>query len=325
MGTSRNGRGFTLVELLVVIAIIGLLVALLLPAVQAAREAARRTECSNNLKQLSLAMHHYEDAYKSIPGGNYGVFAGNSPYLSSHTVLTQFYELESLYIQLDLSKSPFQQPNYNVARYQPKTLICPSDPFPGKTQDMGWTNYHANAGTWCYINGWDGLFGPSTRRCGHDKLPPVRFGQVLDGLSNTAAYAEVINGPGTSSAVRTRYDCFEFGAPPSGTLAEARIAFNSKDWQTAAIPWSGDWRWRGYPWTEGTMWRNWYNHLLPPDRPCWRPNEWWRLVSPASSYHPEIVMVTLADASVRPVDNEVEPTVWQALGSRAGGEVAELP
>ena len=75
----RDATGFTLVELLVVIAIIGVLVALLLPAVQAARESARRTQCNNNLKQLSLAVILYEDAYKALPSGSTGGFSETSP------------------------------------------------------------------------------------------------------------------------------------------------------------------------------------------------------------------------------------------------------
>src|SRR5207244_1534802 len=112
---------------------------------------------------------------------------------------------------------------------------------------------------------------------------------VTDGTSTTAAVAEVANGwyTPTPNPPRTKLDCYEYGSTPIfSTLTAARSAFLARSWTTAGLAQlGGDWRFRGYPYSEGSPWRGWYNHLLPPNSPCWRPNNWWLIVSPASSYH----------------------------------------
>ncbi len=125
---THKRNGFTLVELLVVIAIIGILVGLLLPAVQAAREAARRMHCSNNLKQIGLAMHNYESAFKRFPSGN---LAGPSfsVGLSAHARLLPYMEQTSMYNMVDFNVA-YNHANNNAARMQNvATYICPSDNF----------------------------------------------------------------------------------------------------------------------------------------------------------------------------------------------------
>lgn len=331
-----HGLAFTLVELLVVIAIIGILVALLLPAVQAAREAARRSQCKNHLKQLGTALHNFESAHKKIPGGSLGTFTITAPYYSPHTVLLPYIEEASIYDEIELDGSPWDAENYFTARRQPEVLLCPSDDNDRDStdSDMGWTNYHANAGGWVRLNrAWDGVFGPEDdlvvqgRR--YAGIGQLGFREIVDGLSKTAAFAEVANGFGdipVSSAPKNKLaDCFEFGSSvPLGSPQEAWEALQARDWRTASIPWSSGWRWRGYPWTEGTMWRNWYNHLLPPNAVCWRPGEWWDIVSPPTSYHTGGAIVCLCDGSVRLVSASVDPVVWYATGTRAGEEPFSL-
>lgn len=320
----RDRMGFTLVELLVVIAIIAMLVALLLPAVQSAREAARRTQCINNLKQLGIALHSYESAF--------GVFPSGSPeaagYLSPQAQILPQIEESAVGQLLDVTKGPFDEPNYTAAASQPSIFLCPSDsqPLEGQT-DMGWTNYHGNCGTWVHITGWDGVFGPNYP-AGGDEMKALRIARLIDGTSKTAAFAEVLNGfgPNEDFAKHRLADCFESGSAGSNKILpeEARANFLAKDWETSSIPWGGSWRWRGYPWSEGTVWRGWYNHLLPPNQPCWQPGDWWKLVTPATSPHPGIVNVAMCDGSVRAVEEGIDPFVWQASGTRAGEEAVSL-
>nr|WP_044183156.1 DUF1559 domain-containing protein [Pirellula staleyi] len=319
---------FTLVELLVVIAIIGVLVALLLPAVQAAREAARRMSCSNNLKQVTLSLHNFESSYGILPAGEFkNPSTGTLTYLSPHALLSNYFEQGAYFSKLDLNVGPFTQPNYDATRLQPKTLLCPSDPHPGKNMDMGWTNYHVNAGSWVQATqNWDGSFGPHNDYAGGKRTGELAFSAITDGLSNTAAFAEVVNGAGDSGAPKTRFDCYEFGASPTGTMAQMRTALAAKDWKTATIPWSGGWRYRGYPWSEGSMWRSWYNHLTPPNSVCWLPDgDFYKIISPASSYHPGGAMVSMCDGSVRFVSETVNGDIWTAAGTRNGGESIALP
>ena len=324
--SSKRLVAFTLVELLVVIAIIGVLVALLLPAVQAAREAARRSQCVNNLKQLGLALHNYESARNEIPAGAFGTIGVTAGYFSPHALILPYLEATNIVNQMDIDMdaSPWSTENYVAANAQPPMLLCPSDENNRDSlgTDMGWTNYHGNAGSWAMLTKtWDGVFGNTFDADGIEGLKPLQFKQVVDGLSNTAAFAEVINGygPDTTASKDPLADCFEFGTAPTGSVEAARNAFLGKNWQTAQIPWGGEWRWKGYPWQEGTMWRNWYNHLLPPGSPAWRPGSWTGMVSPATSRHSGgVVNVAMCDGSVQTVTNDIDPDVWLQTGTRDG-------
>lgn len=324
---SKRKSAFTLVELLVVIAIIGILVALLLPAVQSAREAARRSSCQNNLKQLGLALHNYESAHKRFPAGQAMGFGvnGNQGCLGTLPMILPFIEESNLQDALDFSKGSYDQPNYTVTATQPEIIVCPSEQRQVNLE-AGWTNYHANAGSWSAIAGWDGVFGPIIEEAGHRPLQGIKLARILDGTSNTVALSEVRNGKASelsgSDQKDELTDCFDFGSAPSGNnLATVRAAFMNKDWRNASIPtYAGDfWRLRGHPWSEGTMWRTWYNHLLPPGSVCWRTdNEWWELVSPASSYHRGVINSVMCDGSVQSVSEDIDPDVWTNLGTRDG-------
>ncbi|WP_425617948.1 DUF1559 domain-containing protein [Anatilimnocola sp. NA78] len=317
---------FTLVELLVVIAIIGVLVALLLPAVQSAREAARRIQCSNHLKQVGLALHNFESTFKVLPAGQHQPTSAG--YLSPHALMANYYEQSGVANRMNLDTSPFSAQNMDAAATQPKFLICPSDPFPGRKEYMGWTNYHANAGTWVHLNGWDGVFGPSEAAAGYPAIGRLKFGDITDGLSNTCAFSEVVNGAGgLVNPPKSKFDCFEFGAAPAGPMTAARASFAAQNWETSTIPWTGTWRYRGYPWTEGSPWRNWYNHLNPPNKTCWVPggSDFWKIVSPAASMHPAGINTAMSDGSIRFVTDSVDAEVWAAAGSRNGEEVLQLP
>jgi prepilin-type processing-associated H-X9-DG protein len=180
------------------------------------------------------------------------------------------------------------------------------------------------------LKGWDGVFGAivEIKEERIKALPALRLAKITDGTSKTAALAEVVNGlspdPAPTAGGDPLADCFEYGGNPApiggGTLTLDRIRsfFLSRDWRTASIPWSGDWRYKGNPWTEGTMWRSWYNHLLPPNSVCWRPDSWWKLVTPAGSYHPGIANVVMVDGSVQSIEREIDANVWTDMGTRDG-------
>ena len=330
-------RGFTLIELLVVIAIIAILIGLLLPAVQKVREAAARMKCQNNLKQMSLATMNFEGVKGSLPGGAYS----GTGYFGPQAQILPYIEQSALYLQIDLTLGPYDGINPTVAAQRPTIFVCPSEAYlnpPNGLDTMGWGNYHANSGSWVSTaKTWDGVFGDATAETANTGttitipvLKPVRLAEITDGTSNTAMYAEVCNGPeprGTEP--RRKIDCFDAPSVTTTSVVAARSALMSMNWQQAAlIPYDavGPWRYRGYPWTEGSIFKGWYNHLLPPNYPCWRANsDWWQMVSPASSYHSGGANVCMCDGSVRFVNDNVDPNVWMAAGTRANGEPLNMP
>jgi prepilin-type N-terminal cleavage/methylation domain-containing protein/prepilin-type processing-associated H-X9-DG protein len=330
MSVGRNRRAFTLIELLVVIAIIAILIGLLLPAVQKVREAAARVKCQNNLKQMSLATMNYEGVKGVLPGGA----ATWNGYFNPSAQILPYIEQSALYTKFVLTLGPFDSPNDAAAAQRPPLFTCPSEAYPHLDTAMGWGNYHANCGTWVFgVGAWDGPFGPPVNETANtESLPgnaagikPVRLLDITDGTSTTAMYAEVANGLYDDTLPASKIaDCFTAGSVPSGSLTAARNALLAMNWQTAGIV-EGNWRYRGYPWSEGSSWRGWYNHLLPPNSPCWWPGDWWGMVSPASSYHTHGVNICMCDGSVKFVSDNIDVNVWTAAGSRNGGEPLQLP
>jgi len=204
MSTKR--RGFTLVELLVVIAIIGILIALLLPAVQAAREAARRSHCNNNLKQLGLGFHNYHDVYNTLMVGAYNCCWG-----TWKVSILPYIEQKSLFDRYCMAKFASNDPT-NVCRYSgasntPVTTTklpafeCPSD-MPNAPIGNIWShNYAINFGNTVYGQStFNGVIfqGAPFRNVGADgdKFGTFKFADIYDGLSNTMLAAEVQVGMG---------------------------------------------------------------------------------------------------------------------------------
>lgn len=332
-----RAAGFTLVELLVVIAIIGVLVALLLPAVQSAREASRRTQCQNHLKQFGLAMHNFESSVKRLPHGAESS-AIHGP--SAHAYLLPVMEQGNVFNQMDQSFAHGASAHANAAQHEsastvrPKVFQCPSDMNKFLGLVYGFTNYHSNWGSWVVapVRRWDGTFGPNFAVASAPPLPGIRLAEITDGTSNTAAFGEVCNGLAPSNnKLDRRTDCFEHTGTLSTTHVTARTTLRAANWQTAqtagAPGWGSPfWRWRGYPWREGSIWRTGYNHLLPPNSACWRPNaDWWQLITPPSSFHPNGTNICFADGSVRFINDTIDGDTFEAAGSRDGGETLTLP
>jgi prepilin-type N-terminal cleavage/methylation domain-containing protein/prepilin-type processing-associated H-X9-DG protein len=323
--------GFTLVELLVVIAIIGVLVALLLPAVQSAREASRRISCSNNIKQLGLALTNYHDTFLSYPCGSMQDSPTFGP--SALFFLLPYIEQNSIASMYDTGQTSgagvSSANNELAAAIRPKVFICPSEANKRPDTVLGWSNYHSNYGSHV-INPsgkrFDGPFCPCFDAGGATKRRAVRMAEVTDGTSNTSAIGEVCNGPPTANRIDKRTDCFEKTGSVPTDHPSLRSLLMGTNWQTAVTagqPGWGQpiWRWRGYPWREGSIWRTGYNHLLPPNAACWRVNaDWWQLATPPTSFHTNGVNLVFCDGSVRFANDNVDGNAFDALGSRDGGE-----
>ena len=195
MLTTRKLPGFTLVELLVVIAIIGVLVALILPAVQSAREAARRSSCGNNLRQLGLGLQNFESSLKNFPSSLRPATpnaAGQFDGWSAQAQVLPYLEQASLFEKIDFTLSYTAQ-SWPIAPTKVPTYLCPSEPR--KKQRLNATtglpehfplNYVANLGTWFVFNPTDRSGGQGAFR----PYDPLRAANMTDGLSNTLGFAE---------------------------------------------------------------------------------------------------------------------------------------
>lgn len=330
--------GFTLIELLVVIAIIGILVSLLLPAVQAAREAARRSQCSNNLKQMVLATHNYMDTFRCVPpfsclpppgasGGVWSLQARILPYLEQDN-------LQDL-IDFRLSYSDIvNAPNHaQVTKMRIPSYVCPSEikaveRAPSKATGVTHfpLNYGANLGTWL-------VFDPTTGRVGNGAFvinQRITDSAYIDGMSNTLAFAEIKAyqpnvKPGNPSGPNV--------PPPASAAVVAGYA------GSGAVSLTGH-----TEWVDGKVHETGVTVALSPNTKvlitgAGTPYDV-DLISKAEnsnntvptyaavtsrSYHPGVVQVSLTDGSVRSIPTTVDMTIWRAMGSRDGGEAVELP
>ena len=331
---------FTLVELLVVIAIIGILVALLLPAVQAAREAARRAQCTNHLKQIGIALHNYHDTFKTFPFGKGPSYPRAAAYArwSAHALLLPFLEQGSLHASIDFRFAPatpgmggvinfmpaYTNPgNINLAASQVRVpgFICPSD----ISTVSGWAgqnNYAANQGGWLCDRS-DSPGGPSDIAQSEVQtgvlyfLSQVRIADITDGTSNTLIFSEKLRGTGNPDR---RRDLFVI--PNQNSLAATYQTCSSINPLTTT-PLTSRW---GFSWVMGENCCTLYNHVSTPNTvscagqgfPGTMTNM--AMQVSANSAHPGGVTTLLCDSSVRFVPNTVDLTVWRSLGTRSGGE-----
>ncbi len=304
-------RGFTLIELLVVIAIIAILIALLLPAVQQAREAARRTQCRNNLKQLGLALHNYHDNFNCFPFGQ----QDSAKSYSAISQLLPYFDQAPLYSSIDFNL-PHNNPANNAARLtEIPALRCPSDfsnPLGGQG---GATNYMANKGTgviWLDPTGPNAGFQPQTGVMFFQSR--VRMRDILDGTTNTAAFSERVLADGNNGIVSPIADVFFSPAAPT-TPDQAVQICNAVDITNLANQFP---LFMGAPWMHG---QHTYLHInVPNSRSCgfFTVN---RANMPPSSRHTGGVHALLCDGSVRFVSDNVDLATWRAVGTREGNEV----
>jgi len=197
-------RAFTLTELLVVIAIIGTLVSLLLPAVQQARESGRRTQCTNNLRQLALAAQNFHDTYRKLPSSIRPAGLTPLPRISGHIQLLPLIEQKNAYDQYDQSRNWNDPVNANATKLVIRSFICPSTPEPkrldGLPEASPWTADIAAATDYSPTIGVDDRLQLANLvdYAGPGMLPKntePRLAQVTDGLSNTILYGESAGRP----------------------------------------------------------------------------------------------------------------------------------
>jgi prepilin-type processing-associated H-X9-DG protein len=210
---SGSSTGFTTVELLVVIAVIAILVAILLPAVQGAREASRRTQCRNGLKQLGLAIQNYESAFKRFPPGAVRVsFTTGDRYRMPFVAqILPYIEQSALYNQIDFSKSWHQSPNSSLLVKQVPIYLCPSDPTSGgqlTNPSEAYGNFGLNWGMNRYLD-LDGNGSTSNEPGGSVPMCSpfglnygAKFSRITDGTSHTLAMLEMLKGIGAGGVDR---------------------------------------------------------------------------------------------------------------------------
>jgi prepilin-type N-terminal cleavage/methylation domain-containing protein/prepilin-type processing-associated H-X9-DG protein len=351
-------RGFTLIELLVVIAIIAVLIGLLLPAVQAAREAARRAQCVNNLKQLGLAVHNYVDSNQVVPGFSQNLFEHGGAYWQNWpalwtTATLPYLEQAPLYNAINFHWGMWDNNNITVGVTRLAALICPSESQQQTPMNNYWgTNtYVGNIGGPACIMSFSGSIVPygsdgrgNNWAINNPNVGPVGLASFTDGTSNTALFSEKLIAPSASAATYS----------PGGRDAK-RVAFVSSMnvvWDTndsaSALAFVNQCKassgglvatGKAYDQFAGIIWNassarsmcnGGYTHFNTPNGlTCTAANTagavptsgGWNDAITATSNHPGGVQVCFGDGSVKFVKDTINPQVWWAIGSRNQGEV----
>jgi len=354
-------HAFTLIEVLVVIAIVVLLVAIMIPAVNMARQTAKRYECANHLRQIGLALHNYAKSLRVFPFGGGGCVARNPgkrcedwPVWSSLAMLLPYLDQRAVYNAINFDWATFGAPtdycwlaNSTAVARPLEVFLCPSDPMPAiarhrrpdpEGDQAGLCNYAACAGVDVHWLGTSGMF---------HKLSSTKPGDVSDGLSNTVAFSEILRGDSDRTSLSIRDTIMLQSWPVPGTSTDMNVwtpdnhVPNNPDVleryveqcdRAAPNSPAGNYNFSagGMLWSWGGMGHTMFNTVLTPNSPhydcsrnCFDCNAEWDGIHTARSLHPAGVNVLMADGSVRFISNNIDQRVWWALGTKAGGEKVE--
>jgi len=342
----KRKSGFTLIELLVVIAIIAILIALLLPAVQQAREAARRSQCKNNLKQLGLAMHNYHDVFNLFPQGNFastqnvgGGGLNSSPYqgFSAQAMLLPYLDQSALYNQLnfDVIVTDSTHPavtgglaNSVLRTRKIQAFLCPSDRASLNT--LAGNNYVVSGGPSLWwrqgVTNQVGLFNFGR---------PINVRDVTDGTSNVIAASESLKGDGTTAAASTvvtdKGNVVRGVSMSTIVFNYSSIPFLSQGVIDSAASSSGSGGYNGnarVEWITGTCGQTVFNTIATPNYPvpdniaCTTCTAYDNSgLFTARSRHTGGAQVLMADGSVRFAGDNIDLTSWQRLGHISDGNI----
>lgn len=293
----RRFRAFTLLELLVVITVIGVLIALLIPAVQMAREASRRVQCSNYLKQLALASLSYETASGTLPPSNvnsYSIHAHILPYLEQKPL----YDAMNFQFPADLASTSVNQTTQAIHL---NIFRCPSESSSG----TGGLNYPASLGLQLGYGKSTGPFGQ-------------QISSITDGLAFTVLFSEwSIGMDDGSSPLRFTYSLPEDYNVPSQIN---QLASACRD-LPSTVPGSLG---RGFTWAISGEDENLFSHVLSPgSRSCRNGSSSYGGAFTVGGTHTSLVNVAFGDGHVRPIGFGTQIFVWRALGTRSGGELLD--
>ena len=327
--------GFTLVELLVVIAIIGTLVSLLLPSVQAAREAARRSACHNNLRQIGLAIQNFENATKTFPPASWAPSTTGDPWSGQARILP-YIEGDSLFQKIDFSQNYSAASNKNlfppngVSAVKVDVLVCPSDANARQRLDAAGVPQHFPT-TYGLCTGIFKVYDPVTKTDGGAAFAPfvsLRSRVFTDGLSKTLALAEIKAFTPRSQDIAGLTD-----PPPATPAAAASLVDPATFKDTGHTEWvCGRTLQTGfttafppnttipYKHTDGAS----YDVDICGSREGLSASAATYAAVTSRSHHAGVVSASLMDGSVRAVSSSIDGVLWKAISTRAGSEAASL-
>lgn len=314
----RLPRGFTIIELLMVIAIIGLLASLAMPAIQRARESARRIACLSNLRQIGIALANFENVRKNLPPGRgyplplvFSPQAHLLPYLGE-PALAKKLDLRSPPTTFSVGPTVYDgAKNHAAATTAVAVFSCPSDPLAGRVPGLryGATNYAANTGSgtekYGSLDYTDGPFYLGS---------VISSSQIRDGASQTVAFSERLLGGGVADVG---------SQDPSRSMAEIPGGSDTTDAACAAVSANQFFHERGGKWILGNYGNTLYNHYLRPNSEVWdcMNMRQQKAATAARSLHPDGVTALFCDGSVRFQSSSVSLGTWRAIATIDGGEV----